>query len=98
MYQKISILIIEDERSICDFISKTLNSHEYKVTTANNGKDGLALNHFSTSGSGAFRFGTSGCGRTGYYQENKRMVQPADHRDFGQNAGERKSFSSGRRC
>ena len=43
MYQKISILIIEDERSICDFISKTLNSHEYKVTTANNGKDGLAL-------------------------------------------------------
>ena len=43
MYQKISVLIIEDEKSICDFIGKTLESHEYKVTAANNGKDGLAL-------------------------------------------------------
>ena len=43
MYQKISVLIIEDEKSICDFIGKTLDSHEYKVTVANNGKDGLAL-------------------------------------------------------
>ena len=43
MYQKISVLIIEDEKSICNFIGKTLDSHEYKVTAANNGKDGLAL-------------------------------------------------------
>ena len=43
MYQKISVLIIEDEKSICDFIGKTLDSHEYKATAANNGKDGLAL-------------------------------------------------------
>lgn len=43
MYQKISVLIIEDEKSICDFISKTLNSHEYKVMTALNGKDGLTM-------------------------------------------------------
>ena len=43
MYQKISVLIIEDEKSICDFIGKTLDSHEYKVPAANNGKDGLAL-------------------------------------------------------
>ena len=43
MYQKISVLIIEDEKSICDFIGKTLDSHEYKVTADNNGKDGLAL-------------------------------------------------------
>ena len=43
MYQKISVQIMEDEKSICDFIGKTLDSHEYKVTAANNGKDGLAL-------------------------------------------------------
>lgn len=43
MYQKISILIIEDEKSICDFISKTLHSHEYRVSVANNGKDGLTM-------------------------------------------------------
>lgn len=43
MYQKITVLIVEDEKSICDFISKTLNSHEYKVLTAANGKDGLTM-------------------------------------------------------
>lgn len=43
MYQKISILIIEDEKSICDFISKTLDSHQYKVSAAHNGKDGLTM-------------------------------------------------------
>lgn len=43
MYQKITVLIVEDEKSICDFISKTLNSHEYKVLTASNGKDGLTM-------------------------------------------------------
>ena len=43
MYQKISILMIEDEKSICDFISKTLNSHQYKVNAAHNGKDGLTM-------------------------------------------------------
>ncbi len=42
MYQKISILIIEDEKSICDFISRTLELHDYKVTSANTGKDGMA--------------------------------------------------------
>ncbi len=43
MYQKISILIIEDEKSICDFISKTLSQHDYRVSVANNGRDGLTM-------------------------------------------------------
>lgn len=42
MNQKISVLIIEDEKSICDFISRTLELHDYKVTSANTGKDGMA--------------------------------------------------------
>lgn len=42
MTQKISVLIIEDEKSICDFVAKTLQSQEYKVTAVHNGKDGLA--------------------------------------------------------
>ncbi len=42
MYQRVSVLIIEDEKSICDFISKTLTSSEYKVISASNGKDGLS--------------------------------------------------------
>ena len=43
MLQKLSVLVIEDEKSICDFIGKTLTSHDYKVTTATTGKDGLAI-------------------------------------------------------
>lgn len=43
MNQKLSILVIEDEKSICDFIGKTLTMHDYKVTTASTGKDGLAV-------------------------------------------------------
>ena len=43
MLQKLSILVIEDEKSICDFITKTLNSQNYKTTSAHTGKDGLAI-------------------------------------------------------
>lgn len=43
MVHKISALIIEDEKSICDFIGKILSSQDYKVTTANTGKAGLAI-------------------------------------------------------
>lgn len=43
MTQKLSVLVIEDEKSIGDFIGKTLASHDYKVTLATNGKEGLAL-------------------------------------------------------
>lgn len=42
MTQKISVLIIEDEKSICDFVAKTLQSHDYKTMAVQNGKDGLA--------------------------------------------------------
>ena len=43
MTQKLSVLVIEDEKSIGDFIGKTLTSHDYKVSTAATGKDGLAI-------------------------------------------------------
>ena len=42
MYQKISVLVIEDEKSICDFISRTLEINDYKVMTASAGKEGMA--------------------------------------------------------
>lgn len=41
MNQKISILVIEDEKSICDFISRTLDVNGYRVTSAFTGKEGL---------------------------------------------------------
>ena len=43
MTQKVTVLIIEDEKSICDFMAKTLNTHDYKAITANTGKEGLAI-------------------------------------------------------
>jgi two-component system KDP operon response regulator KdpE len=43
MLQKVSVLVIEDEKSICDFIAKTLNAHDYRASVARTGKDGLAI-------------------------------------------------------
>lgn len=43
MVQKLSVLVIEDEKSICDFIAKTLNASDYKAVTASSGKEGLAI-------------------------------------------------------
>ena len=43
MTQKVTVLIIEDERSICDFMAKTLNAHDYRTITAQTGRDGLAF-------------------------------------------------------
>lgn len=37
------ILLIEDERNICDFIMTTLRTQDYKVTFANNAANGLSL-------------------------------------------------------
>lgn len=43
MYNKISILIIEDEDNICDFMTKTLRAHQYKCLSAKTGREGLSL-------------------------------------------------------
>lgn len=43
MLQKLSVIIIEDEKNICDFVAKTLRSGDYKVITAQTGKEGLAI-------------------------------------------------------
>jgi len=43
LVQKLSVLVIEDEKSICDFIAKTLNASDYKAVTAGSGKEGLAI-------------------------------------------------------
>ncbi len=40
---KVTIVIIEDEKNICNFIESALESHDYKVMTAHNGRDGLSL-------------------------------------------------------
>ncbi|MBE5980313.1 MAG: response regulator [Paenibacillaceae bacterium] len=40
---KFTIAIIEDEKNISGFIESTLQRHDYKVISAVNGKDGLAM-------------------------------------------------------
>lgn len=37
------ILLIEDEKNICNFIATTLRTHDYKVTFAGNASNGLSL-------------------------------------------------------
>ncbi len=43
MTPKINILLIEDDKSICNFISTSLEAGNYRVTTAGTGKEGLSL-------------------------------------------------------
>ncbi|MDE7017856.1 MAG: response regulator transcription factor [Lachnospiraceae bacterium] len=43
MTPKNQLLLIEDERNICNFIMTTLKSNDYKVTDAPNAKTGLSL-------------------------------------------------------
>ena len=38
-----TILLIEDEKNIADFIEKILRSNDYKVVTASTGDEGLSL-------------------------------------------------------
>ncbi len=43
MNLKSTIIVIEDEKSICNFIETTLTAHNYKVITASNGQEGLSF-------------------------------------------------------
>ena len=43
MTTKISVLLIEDDKSIGSFVSASLDGNGYKVTIATNGKEGLSL-------------------------------------------------------
>lgn len=43
MNLKSTIIIIEDEKSICNFIKTTLSTHGYKALTASSGQEGLSL-------------------------------------------------------
>lgn len=43
MSTKTTIVIIEDEKNICNFIATTLTAQDYKVITASNAKSGLSL-------------------------------------------------------
>ena len=43
MNLKPTIIIIEDEKSICNFMETTLNAHDYKVICASTGQEGLSI-------------------------------------------------------
>ena len=43
MNHKFSVLIIEDEKNILDFVTKTLTTHNYKAIPATTGKEALSL-------------------------------------------------------
>lgn len=43
MAHKITILLVEDEKNICDFISAALTSQDYKIIEAHSGKEALPI-------------------------------------------------------
>ena len=43
MTRKLSILLVEDEKNICDFISTSLSAQDYRISTAHTGKEALPI-------------------------------------------------------
>lgn len=43
MTHKLSILLVEDEKNICDFISTSLSAQNYRISTAHTGKEALPI-------------------------------------------------------
>ena len=62
MNDSYSILIIEDEKNILDFMSRTLKANGYKTTTVTSGKAGLSIINSQCPGSDPFGPWTSGHG------------------------------------
>ena len=48
MSTKATIVIIEDEKNICSFISRILEPEGYRVITSNTGRDGLQKTSIQT--------------------------------------------------
>ena len=43
MTHKLSTIILEDEKNICDFISTSLSAQDYRISTAHTGKEALPI-------------------------------------------------------
>ena len=43
MTHKLSILLVEDEKNICDFITTSLSAQDYRISTAHTGKEALPI-------------------------------------------------------
>lgn len=43
MTHKLSILLVEDEKNICDFISTSLSAQDYRISTTHTGKEALPI-------------------------------------------------------
>lgn len=43
MTHKLSILLVENEKNICDFISTSLSAQDYRISTAHTGKEALPI-------------------------------------------------------
>ena len=43
MTHKLSILLVEDEKNICDFISTSLSAQDYRISTPHTGKEALPI-------------------------------------------------------
>ena len=43
MTHKLSFLLVEDEKNICDFISTSLSAQDYRISTAHTGKEALPI-------------------------------------------------------
>ncbi|MFR2690624.1 MAG: response regulator [Enterocloster bolteae] len=87
MNTKANIIIIEDEKNICNFIETVLSPQGYQVTSANTGTDGLKLIESLKPDVVLLDLGLPDMDGLELIQEVRSTSAPAHHRDFRQDPG-----------
>ena len=88
MANRQTILVVEDEKTIGNYIETILLSNEYKVLRAMNGTTGLSLCTSHHPEVILFGFGASGYRRDGGSAAHPGLFQSAHYRDLGPHPGE----------
>ena len=82
---KLSVLIIEDEENICNFIKTSLRTQGYKIATASTAAEGLSIVNSGSCDLVLLDLGLPDADGLEIIREVRSWVQPAHHRHFCQN-------------
>ncbi len=87
MTHKLSILLVEDEKNICDFISASLSAQDYRISTAHTGKEALPIITSQCPDLILLDLGLPDMDGMEIIRQVRHLVQHPDHRPLRPNAG-----------
>lgn len=87
MTHKLSILLVEDEKNICDFISASLSAQDYRISTAHTGKEALPIITSQCPDLILLDLGLPDMDGMEIIRQGPHLVQHPDHRPLRPHAG-----------